>query len=348
MTDELEMAARQHDFALGELANSRPAAAVRALKQALALDPKRVSAHHDLGLALKDLGRLEEAERAHRDALSLDPSHAAAHLSLGELLQGRGALAEARSCFESALRLTRSPAPASIYMQLGGVLWKLGDSMRALEAFERAVAGAPGSAEAHYNLGSAQLELGRFDAAEHSAREVLRLRPGFSEALMLRAAAVAATGSVDAAVELLRTPGGQDATAAQHQGPATAQHQGPAAAQRMALAIRLLNSRLFEPARRCLEAALREDPTEPMANHLLSALSGTHPDHPIEGYVRQLFDASAATFDLSHLLPALLPRAKRLDTEGKRQAYPTLAYEQNWAADLDNGQPDAASQLFGF
>jgi len=282
MTHELEMAARHHDFALGELANSRPAAAVKALKQSLALDPKRASAHHDLGLALQDLGRLEEAERAHRDALSLDPSHAAAYLSLGELLQSRGALEEARSCFESALRLARSPAPAGIYMQLGGVLWKLGDSMRALEAFERAVAGAPGSAEAHYNLGSAQLELGRFDAAERSAREVLRLRPGLSEALTLRAAAIAASGSIDAAVELLRQPGGQDAAAAQHY---------------KALAIRLLNSRLFDPARRCLEAVLREDPTEAMAHHLLSALSGANPDHPIEGYVRQLFDASASSFD---------------------------------------------------
>lgn len=58
-----------------------------------------------------------------------------------------------------------------------------------------------------------------------------------------------------------------------------------------------MNSRLFGPARHCLEAALREDPTDVMAQHLLAALSGANPDRPVEGYVRQLFDTSAATFD---------------------------------------------------
>lgn len=317
---EFEMAARRHDFARGELENGRPAAAVKALKQALALVPTRASAHNDLGLALKDLGRFDEAERAHCDALALDPTYALAHQNLGELLRRRGALKDARHCFERALRLNpalnqsrldlgrvledlgelgpaarcyedaleRSSAPAGIYGLLGAVLWKLGDSLRALQAFERAVAGAPGSAEAHYNLGSAQLELERLDVAERSAQEALRLRPGFSEALMLRAAAVAALGMLDTAVELLQTRGGPDVTAAPI--ASTAQRY-------LLLATRLMNSRLFDSARRCLEAALREDPSEVMADHLLSALSGANPEHPKEGYVRQLFDASAATFD---------------------------------------------------
>jgi predicted TPR repeat methyltransferase len=93
---------------------------------------------------------------------------------------------------------------------------------------------------------------------------------------------LAAAGATDLAVELLWQPAGRN----------------PQAAERyLLLATRLMNSRLFQPARRCLEAALREDPTEVMAHHLLSALSGANPDHPIEGYVRQLFDTSAATFD---------------------------------------------------
>ena len=321
------MAASRHDFALGELANGRPAAAVKALKQALALNPRRAAVHHDLGLALADLGRWEEAERAHRDALSLDPACAVAYQSLGDLLRRRGELGEARRCFESALRLNpalsqsrlnlgsvledqgelgaaarcyegaivRSSAPAGIYMQLGAVLWKLGDSSRALEAFERSVAGAPGSAEALYNLGSAQLELGQFEAAERSAGEVLRLRSAFPEALTLRAAALAASGAIDAAVDLLRpSAAGPDAGAAPD---ARATPTASASNRYLTLATRLMSSRLFAPARRCLEAALREDPTQVMAHHLLSALSGNTPDRPVESYVRQLFDTSAATFD---------------------------------------------------
>jgi predicted TPR repeat methyltransferase len=167
---------------------------------------------------------------------------------------------------------------ASSLNDRGLALWKRGDSVGALDAFECLVAGDPRSPEAHYNLGCVQLELGKFAAADQSAQAALTLRPMFSEALLLRAAAVAATGAIEAAAQLLQQP----ASAAQ---------------RHMSLALRLMNSRLFDPARRCLEAVLREDPTEVMAHHLLSALSGDNPDHPVEGYVRQLFDASAATFD---------------------------------------------------
>ena len=363
---ELERAVSRHDFALGELENGRPAAAVQALKQAVGLAPRRVSAYSDLALAWKNLGRLEEAEQAYRDVLNVDPTYAVAHQSLGEILRDRGALEEARGCFENALRLNptlslsrlglaqvledlgdlgsaarcyeealvRSSAPAAVDMKLGAVLWKLGDSVRALEAFERAVAGAAGSAEAFYNLGCAQLELGRFGEAGRSAAEALRLRPVFSEAVTLRAAAVAASGDIEAAVALLGRQGvlistgssssadsagaairsdqtafGAAVTSDPTVVPRAVMTSDPAAvlaaaaspissAQRyLSLAIRLMNSRLFDPARRCLEAAVRESPREVMAQHLLTALSGAKSERPVEGYVRQLFDASAATFD---------------------------------------------------
>jgi len=161
-------------------------------------------------------------------------------------------------------------------------LWKQGDSAGALVAFEHSMAGNAGSAEAHYNLGSAQLEAGKFAEAVSSAQEALRLRPAFSEARLLRAAGLAAGGDIEAGAELV----GQLGRVAM-----------PAAQRYLLLAIRLLNSRLFGAARPCLERVLREEPGEVMARHLLSAVSGENPDRPVDGYVRQLFDASAATFD---------------------------------------------------
>jgi predicted TPR repeat methyltransferase/Tfp pilus assembly protein PilF len=308
------MAARQHDFAVGELANGRPAAAVAALKQAVALDRTRVGAHNDLGLALKDLGRLDEAEAAFRDASHIDTTYAAAHHNLGELLQDRGRLAEARQCFEQALgaspalnqsrirladtlaelgelkaavghyreAIALSPAPCGIYTSLGLALWRLGCATEALAAFEHSAAGSPLAAEAHYNIASALLELRRFDQAVSSAREALRLRPGFSQAASLCAAGLAAMGAMEEGIELLRHSGGAQLSA----------HQ-----RYLTLAMRLMSSRLFDPARQCLDRALQEEPGDVMARHLLAALSGANPDHPLEGYVRQLFDASAATFD---------------------------------------------------
>jgi predicted TPR repeat methyltransferase len=167
-------------------------------------------------------------------------------------------------------------------MRLGAVRWQLGDSPGALAAFERAVVESPHAAEAHYNLGSAQLELGRFAEAVASAREAMRWRRGFSAALTLCAAGLAATGVAEAGVELLRQFGGSEV---------------PIAQRYLEIAVRLMNSKLFEPARECLERVLRDQPAEVMARHLLSAARGANPDHPVDGYVRQLFDVSAASFD---------------------------------------------------
>ena len=299
--------APHYDVALGELANGHPAAAVSALKRALALDPNLAPAHFHLGMALRDLVRPDEAESAFRDALRIDPSYAEAHRNLGELLQDRGRLEEARDCFESALRVARGMAPVGLHMRLGAVRWKLGDSVGALAAFEQSVKESPDSAEARYNLGSAQLETGRFEEALRSAREALRLRPGFSEALILGAAGLAATGAAAAGVELLRQ----------------SSEPGQSVAQRyLTIAIRLLNSRLFDPAGECLEKVLHEQPGEIMARHLLSALRGSNPAHPVDGYVRQLFDASAMTFDrelvdkLGYAIPREMVDALRTAEEG--------------------------------
>jgi predicted TPR repeat methyltransferase len=279
---QVTLAAQHYDVALGALADGHPAAAVSALKRALALDSGMAPAHNHLGLALKELARLEEAETAFRAAVLNDPSYVDAHRNLGELLQERGRLEEARECFENVLRITGSSAPAGLYMRLGAIRWKLGDSAGALTAFERSVAESPDSAEAHYNLGSVQLELGGFEAAVRSAREARRLRTGFHEALTLGAAGLAAQGAAAAGVELLRQLSVSEVRIAHRY---------------LMIALRLMSSKLFEPACECLESVLREQPEEVTARHLLSALRGANPDHPVDGYVRQLFDASAATFD---------------------------------------------------
>jgi predicted TPR repeat methyltransferase len=207
-----------------------------------------------------------------------------ARVGLADALVKLNDFAAATALYREAIPGSR--APADLYLKLGAALWKLGDSAAALEAFEQAVSGLSGSAEAHYNLGSAQLELGRFEEALRSAREALSLRPAFTEALVLCAAAAAARGSLDEAIRLLT------------RGTVAPPQQDTSGAQRyLMLATRLMASKLFAPARNCLEQAVQADPTDVMARHLLDALSGQNPAHPTEGYVRQLFDTSAATFD---------------------------------------------------
>ncbi|HVW68473.1 MAG TPA: tetratricopeptide repeat protein, partial [Steroidobacteraceae bacterium] len=305
-----EQAERLNDLAVGELANGRPAAALRILKRALALNPGLTAAYLNLGMALADLGRADEAERAYWDALRIDSAHPAAHHRLGELLRHRGELEDARRSFASALAANPSlnesrlglgdvlvelgelQAAASCYREaiargataaaegrLGNALWRLGDVTGAREAFERVIAGGSSSPEAHYNLGSVRFELGEFADAVASAREALRLNPGFTEATTLCAAGLVAMQGIEAAEPLPAALGGSPAQ------------------RHLTVAIRLMSSRWFDPARQCLQRVLEEEPDAVMARHLLAALSGSNPEHPVDGYVRQVFDASAATFD---------------------------------------------------
>jgi len=256
-------AAEQYDWALEELANGRPAAAVTALKQALALDESFASAHQALGLALRDLERLPEAHRSFARALELDPALNQSRIELAGLLAELGQLEEAAEHYREAI----VAGAAGLHMRLGTVLWKMGNAAGARNAFAQGIQGGVDTAEAYYNLGSAQLESGQFGEAEKSAREALSKRAEFAEARLLCAAALVAQGKDEAALRVIPRP--------------------------LEVGMRLMSSKLFEPARRCLEKVAHDS----QARHLLAAVSGENPDHPVEGYVRQLFDASAPTFD---------------------------------------------------
>src|SRR3569833_3138512 len=100
---DLEMALRLHDTALGELANGRPAAALSALRRALAMNPERAAAHDALGIALRDLGRLAEAEAAFREALRLDPALRQTRVALANTLVELGHFQAAVGCYREAV-----------------------------------------------------------------------------------------------------------------------------------------------------------------------------------------------------------------------------------------------------
>src|SRR5205814_8210555 len=102
-----------------------------------------------------------------------------------------------------------------------------------------------------------------------------------AEALMVCVGGLAATGDIEAALELLPESGESDL---------------PTYQRCALLGARFMNSGLLEPARQCLEAALREEPGDVMTGLLLAALRGDNPEQAADGYVRQLFDAGAATF----------------------------------------------------
>jgi predicted O-linked N-acetylglucosamine transferase (SPINDLY family) len=199
------------------LASGEAAAAVRHLKDALALQPDSDVAALDLCAALRLAGQPEAALDAARTAAARHPQLADFHFMLGNLLSARPAKAarrEAIDCYRQALALrpghpetlynlslalqsagqldeaqaalaqaASAHAPdARILSALASVLIAQGRPADAARHAAKAVALAPGDADAHNMQGNVSLAQGRPDAAQACYREALRLEPRHAQA----------------------------------------------------------------------------------------------------------------------------------------------------------------------
>jgi predicted O-linked N-acetylglucosamine transferase (SPINDLY family) len=145
------------------LAAGEAAAAIEALREAVALAPDRADAHANLASALWAGGEHDAALAACDRALALDPSLVAA-------------------------QRTRAVA-----------LLRLGRLHEALQTQSALAREHPGSADVQYSLGQIQLALGRYDEALSSTQAVLALAPNHAGAQLDSALALAALGRLEEA-----------------------------------------------------------------------------------------------------------------------------------------------------
>jgi tetratricopeptide (TPR) repeat protein len=143
-------------------------------------DPRMLT---NLGAALDHLGRRDEALLAYQRVAFHADAPAAAFHNLGALYAEEGRTEDAVLAFREAVR--RDP-DAGGYCSLGLVLMGEGDLLRALDAFERAVACERDHSLAHYYVGVCLLKRGRYDDALRRFDLVLRLDPGLVRAHLHR------------------------------------------------------------------------------------------------------------------------------------------------------------------
>ncbi len=172
-------------FAMGEisLGQGRLREAEATFRKAIAMNAEMAEGPNNLGTTLVRLGDLAGAEAALREAVRLRPESGAIHVNLAGLLSQRGKLREAMEHFERAGRIgpsstqaraafsqafakTRSTAKArerfeealnlqrsDLHNNLGTAFAALGDAAQALQHYRNAVAAAPDSYLANFNLG---------------------------------------------------------------------------------------------------------------------------------------------------------------------------------------------------
>lgn len=149
-------------------------AAIRELKQILAIDPRAADAHLLLGIAYRAQGSQEftgEAVAEFRQALALNPGLVPARVYLAQAYGDLGRQDRARQELEAAL--LQMPGNPQVMALLGNVERQLKNPRRAMELIGQALAADPSFAQARYYLGLALLDLGQRDDA---IRELERVR----------------------------------------------------------------------------------------------------------------------------------------------------------------------------
>jgi tetratricopeptide (TPR) repeat protein len=154
--------------------------AARALRDAVAAEPRHADAHYTLGAVLHAQRDYRGATTALRRALALRPTLTGAHYTLARALQAAGDEPAARTHLAEAERLrdlAEREQQARVWTSVGTEKLETGNLNHAVESFRRATAILEAYAPAHYQLGRAFQKLGQLDAARAAFARARQLNP---------------------------------------------------------------------------------------------------------------------------------------------------------------------------
>jgi len=251
-----------------------------------------------VAIRLHQEGHLAEAHELYGNILKVLPDHPDALHFMGVVTHQLGDSEEAVALIRRAI--AASPGHAGAYNNLGNILKQQGRESEAETAYRRAIELAPDSADARNNLGVLLKNRGLLDEAVSQYEAALRSAPRSADLHHNLAAALRAQGRLDEAVRAARRSielSPEHARAYQN------------------LAASLYEAGKVEEAVKVLEQWLRFSPNHPLAGHMLAAYGGGEaPERAADGFVREVFDDFAASFDtvlggLDYQGPALIAAA---------------------------------------
>jgi predicted TPR repeat methyltransferase len=247
--------------------------------------------------------RIDEAESALQGVLQRSPDQPDALHFLGVLRHTQGQMDEAVSLIQRALAAV--PINSSAWNNLGNVLLLAGRGEEAADAYDHAVTHGEGNdaVRALNNLGVLHRKLGRLDRSELALRHAVERDPAFADAWYNLSTTLIKQGRV------------HDGLVA-HSKAVALWPEDVQSRQEVIRALLLLDER--ERAAKLLREWLASEPGNAVAQHMLAACESESetPERASDGYVQQVFDGFAASFDakleaLDYRAPALVARALR-------------------------------------
>jgi tetratricopeptide (TPR) repeat protein len=180
----------------------------------LSLEPGHADAHFLMGMIAFAQNRIGKSLALIDRAIARVPDNAEYLARRGQCLILMKRYAEARESAERALAL--GPEDGPTLDTIGVTLSRVGEHARAIDVLSRAVAAAPKHAQYHFNLASAHLFTGHFDAAEACYETAIAAKPDFYRAHWALSDLVKATPERNhiERLERLLEAGGHDADSA--------------------------------------------------------------------------------------------------------------------------------------
>jgi tetratricopeptide (TPR) repeat protein len=148
-------------------------AAIVHYRAAIAKDPKDVTAHFKLGVALRRLRKFEEAGAELDRVTAVDKDYPGLALERGLLYEESGDIEKAIDLFKGAL--AKAPDDADLQLRVGSAYVAIGRADDALTMLRKVLEQRPTSAEAHHYMGRALLLKGasmQADALRYLRRAV--------------------------------------------------------------------------------------------------------------------------------------------------------------------------------
>ncbi|HZL31233.1 MAG TPA: tetratricopeptide repeat-containing glycosyltransferase family protein [Pseudolabrys sp.] len=167
------------------------------VRRAMSYSEPQARMFNVLGQALDRLGEPLEAIKALDEAIKLDPNLAAAHGNRANILVDAGMPGEALKSFNRALELIPDSIPD--LLNRGALLAPAGRYEDALRDYDKVIALEPSNPEVHSNRANVLKDLGlfelgqgaadspRFDEALASYNRAIKIQPGLHEAYLGRA-----------------------------------------------------------------------------------------------------------------------------------------------------------------
>ena len=165
-----------------------PGLALQHYQQVLLQYPNELNLHIICGNLCVELQRFEEAAGYFRRILNASSKNNDARNALcfalqelGNQAHHHGRFAQAEACFEEAAQ--HQPGNAVYWYNLGNAQRELDKPQAALTSFKKSLALNPNDADAHNNLGNVLRELGQLDKAIASYQTALQINPHLHHAL---------------------------------------------------------------------------------------------------------------------------------------------------------------------